>query len=260
MPGPVPRTDVDVDRWVRRYRPSATSTRELACFPHAGGSASFYHPVAQALAPGLDVLAIQYPGRQDRRAEAPLTSIPLLADKITNALLEQKNRTGSDRSIALFGHSMGALIAFEVAVRLEASGIVPAALIVSGRRAPSVLGTGAPADQPDANMVMELPSPTGNSGEILDDDEVLNLILPVFRADHAAISDYRYQPGPPLATPIAAFIGENDPRVNRKEASAWSAHTATDFTLYTFPGGHFYLSEHQTIVLAALRTYLERNR
>jgi pyochelin biosynthetic protein PchC len=102
-----------------------------------------------------------------------------------------------------------------------------------------------------------LRSLSGTSGELLDDDEVLDMILPVLRADYAAISDYRYQAGPPLATPIAAFIGESDPRVTRKEASAWSAHTSAEFTLHTFPGGHFYLSEHQATVLAALRTYLK---
>src|SRR5688572_26153562 len=97
------RTD---DRWIRRFHPSPEAAARLVCFPHAGGAASFYFPMSEALSPAVEVLAVQYPGRQDRLAEAPLADINALADHITSGLSHL-----DDRPLALFGHSMGSLVA-----------------------------------------------------------------------------------------------------------------------------------------------------
>ena len=122
--------------WIRRYRPAPEAAVRLVCLPHAGGSASYYLPMAQALAPGADVLAAQYPGRQDRYAEPPSESVRELAERIVEAV------GGDDRPLALFGHSMGAVVAYEMALQLEAAGRAPVRLFVSGRRAPSALRDG----------------------------------------------------------------------------------------------------------------------
>lgn len=122
---------VDSELWLRRFHPPGRDSHRLVVLPHAGGSASFFRPLAAALAPELDVLTVQYPGRQDRRSEKSIEDIGEYADRIHEVLLAE-----ADRPTALYGHSMGAILAFEVACRLEASGHAPLAVIASGRRAP----------------------------------------------------------------------------------------------------------------------------
>jgi surfactin synthase thioesterase subunit len=117
------------NRWCRRYRPAAHAAVRLVCFPHAGGSAPFYLPMAAALSPGVDVVAIQYPGRQERRAERPIADLMVLADRICDVLGGQP-----EMPMTFFGHSMGALVAFEVARRLEADGHGPSRLFASADR------------------------------------------------------------------------------------------------------------------------------
>lgn len=113
--------------WIRRYHPAPEAAERLVCFPHAGGSASFYLPVSTALSPAVDVLGVQYPGRQDRRHEPGVTSVADLADSITRALADW-----GDRPLTFFGHSMGAVVAFEVARRMEGAGGGPVRLFASG--------------------------------------------------------------------------------------------------------------------------------
>ncbi|MER5387223.1 alpha/beta fold hydrolase, partial [Streptomyces sp. NPDC002688] len=118
--------------WFRGYAAAPQGVPRLLCLPHAGGSASFYHPLARRLGADVETLAVQYPGRQDRRTEEPVTDIGRLAGHVVAALDAE-----DDRPLALFGHSMGAVVAFETARQLSAAGRPPAVLIVSGRRAPS---------------------------------------------------------------------------------------------------------------------------
>lgn len=127
--------------WFRNYGPAPDACVRLVCLPHAGGSASFYFPLARALSPKIEVLAVQYPGRQDRHAEPCVQNIEDMADRIAEAL-----GPWTDRPYALFGHSMGAMVGFEVARRMEASGKGPLELFVSGRQA--LRGTGASSGTP----------------------------------------------------------------------------------------------------------------
>ncbi|MEV0538159.1 alpha/beta fold hydrolase, partial [Kitasatospora sp. NPDC050463] len=120
--------------WLRRFHPGPEGGPRLVCFPHAGGSAPYFHPVSRDLSPVLDVLAVQYPGRQERRHEPRITDIADLAD----ALMAEIGPL-ADRPLAFFGHSMGAVVAFEVALRLRERGVTPVALFASGRRAPSAV-------------------------------------------------------------------------------------------------------------------------
>lgn len=124
------------DLWVRRYHPAPEARHRLFCLPYAGGSASYFLPVARALSPHVDVLAVQYPGRQDRRHEPCVESVEELADLLVDIV-----KPWADRPLSLFGHSMGASVAFELALRLEALGIVPHSLFASGRRAPAPTAT-----------------------------------------------------------------------------------------------------------------------
>ncbi|MFD4628485.1 thioesterase II family protein [Streptomyces sp. NPDC058284] len=231
------------DPWIRRFRPRPEAGVRLVCFPHAGGSATYYQPLAQSptLLPEAEVLAVQYPGRQDRRRERLVDEIPVLADLVTKALLPF-----GDRPLAFFGHSMGAVLAYEVAQRLgERTGNEPCHLFVSGRRAPSVFRPGTVHLLSDAELAAELRRAGGTDPMFLNDEELLAEILPIVRNDYRAIELYRWSPSPPLACPITALIGDRDAQATRDEAAAWRQHTDGPFDLKVFSGGHFYLNTHQ---------------
>ncbi|MER6739206.1 thioesterase II family protein [Streptomyces puniciscabiei] len=237
--------------WVRRFRPAPDAPHRLVCFPHGGGSASFFVPVARALAPGVDVLAIQYPGRQDRRHEPCIDSVHLLAD----ALVEEV-RGCFDRPVSLFGHSMGALVAYEVARRFEQRGQVPHQLFVSGQRAPSAVRDERGHLLDDDALIEDITRLSGTDTQVLADLEILRMALPSIRADYRAAETYRHVPGPPLSCPLTALTGDDDPGVTLDEARAWAEHSAGPFDLKVFPGGHFYLNAQQSAVLTALRARL----
>ncbi|MFH8470704.1 thioesterase II family protein [Streptomyces sp. NPDC017991] len=239
--------------WLRRFHETPDTATRLICLPHAGGSASFFFPLSAGLAPDVEVLAVQYPGRQDRRHEPCLDSVSALADALTDEL-----RDWLDRPFALLGHSMGASVAFEVARRLEAAGSGPQALYVSGRRAPTL-----PHDEgihlaDDATLVAHIGALSGTDARILDDPEVLELVLPAIRADYRAAETYRYVPGPPLDCPLFALTGDQDSQVTPAQASGWASHTAGAHELTVLPGGHFYLSSHWSRVTELVRGRLMR--
>lgn len=232
------------DLWLRRFHPSPDAGMSLVLFPHAGGSASFYFPMAQALSPGIEVLAVQYPGRQDRHAERCLDDIGELADRIAAEL-----RSWTSGPLALFGHSMGAVLAFEVALRLD---VEPVRLFVSGRRAPSRYRHERVHLRADEGLVAELRKMSGTASWALGDEELLRLILPAVRSDYRAIETYRCVPGVSVSCPVTVLIGDTDPRVTVDEANAWCEHTTGELDVRVFPGGHFYLVERRQEVLAVL--------
>ncbi|WP_117208644.1 thioesterase II family protein [Allorhizocola rhizosphaerae] len=238
----------EADRWLRRYHPADAAPVRLVCFPHAGGSASFYFPVSQALSPAVDVVAVQYPGRQDRRAEPALTRIQDLADRATEVLASYV-----DRPTVFFGHSMGAVVAFETALRLETAGRPVRALVASGRRAPSRVRHENVHQRSDDGILAELRLLSGTEANLLGDRDVVLMILPALRADYQAVETYRCEPGRRIAAPILALVGDADPRVDTEEVESWSAHTAGGFRLRVLPGGHFYLTRQQAPVLDELR-------
>lgn len=229
------------DAWIRRFHESEASGFRLVCFPHAGGSASFYFPMSRALHERAQVLAVQYPGRQDRHAEEPVRDIGTLADRVAGVLRGQP----ADRLI-LFGHSMGAVVAFEVARRMERGPDgAPPMLIVSGRRAPSRSRDDRVHLRDDNGLIAELKELGGPNEGLLDNEEVVRMVLPTVRNDYRAIETYACEPGEKISCPITAFIGDNDPRVSLDEARAWSEHTTGSFDLRIFRGGHFYLADQQ---------------
>jgi surfactin synthase thioesterase subunit len=224
-------------RWIRRYHPSAQSGARLVCFPHAGGSANYYFPLSRALAPAVEVLSVQYPGRQDRLKEKLIGCITELADAIFAVL-----QPWAGGPAAFFGHSMGATVAFEVARRFqEQTGSAPLRLLVSGRGAPSLTQNDGVHLRDNAGIVAELRRLGGTAERFVDDKEWLGLILPIIRNDYKAIETYSYLPGPPLNCPITALAGDRDPKVTTGDLRAWAWHCTGPLEIRTFPGGHFYL-------------------
>ncbi|MEU0411605.1 alpha/beta fold hydrolase [Streptomyces griseorubiginosus] len=181
-----------------------------------------------------------------------LESISEMADRLFPLL-----RRSIDGPVALFGHSMGATLAFELARSWEESGSTPHALFVSARTAPSRHRTGGTVHlRTDEELIERIRSLDGTDRQVLDDEELLRLALPVLRADYKAAETYAYRSGPPLNCPVHAFTGDQDPLVNEHEARAWADHTRAAFTLHTYTGGHFYLVDHRADILDVVRRRL----
>jgi surfactin synthase thioesterase subunit len=230
--------------WLRQATEAARDAPTVVFFPHAGGSASFYAPFARALAPGIRTLAVQYPGRLDRRGEPAIEDLRVLAHRIAVALADEP------RPAALFGHSMGGLIAFEV---LRTGRVDAGRLFVSGSRPPALtrVDPGFLAD--DAALVDEVLGLGGTARDGLAEEALRELVLPPLRADFRALSDYRPEPGARVSCPISAFVGDRDALVSVGDAGRWAEHTTAGFTLRVLPGDHFYLTPGLAKVAEAIR-------
>jgi surfactin synthase thioesterase subunit len=241
--------------WCRRYRPARDAAARLVCLPHAGGSAPFFLPVAAALSPGVDVVAIQYPGRQDRRAERPISDMAVLADRLHAILRRQP-----EMPVILFGHSLGAILGFEVTRRLEAEGHGPVRLFASGRRAPSTYRDENVHLLDDAGILAEVRRMNGTASSVLGDDEMMRAALPALRADYKAAETYGCPPEITVNCPISALTGDSDPKTTVEEANAWAQHTSGSFDLQVFPGGHFFLTDHADQVVKILAQHFQPDR
>ncbi|MFF8771807.1 thioesterase II family protein [Kitasatospora sp. NPDC015120] len=239
--------------WLRSFDTAAGGGTRLVALPHAGGSASAFRFLSQALAPDLPVVAVQYPGRQDRFDEPAVTDLHRLADLVVRAL-----EPHLDEPLALFGHSMGASIAFETALRLERLGIAPAALIVSSRTAPGI-GLGRPDlvhELGDTELLAELQAFGAVGPLITEDRELLRYTLELVRADYRAVESYRPVPGSRVHCPVSVLLGTRDPRVSRAQGAAWQDWSAREIALHLFEGGHFFLEDHADAVTALVRAAL----
>ncbi|WP_030644000.1 MULTISPECIES: thioesterase II family protein [Streptomyces] len=239
-------------KWFRIFHPSANATARLVCFPHAGASAGSYFGLSAALAPEVEVLAVQYPGRQDRWREPLVDDIGLLAAPIAEAL---GRRSGA--ALGFFGHSMGALVAFETARRYEATrGLSLRAFFASGRRPPSRYAPGSVHTQGDQALIAHMVSLGGADPALLDNEELQEMILPVVRNDYRATENYRLQPGPRLRSAVTVLVGDSDPLTPVDEAAAWSEHTDGDTEIRVFSGGHFFLDTHEQQVATLVKQRL----
>jgi surfactin synthase thioesterase subunit len=245
----------DDNLWCRRFRPSRNATVRLVCLPHAGGSAPFFLPVAAALSPGVDVVAIQYPGRQDRRTEPPISDLAVLADQVHAVLRRQP-----EMPLTIFGHSMGAVLGFEVSRRLEADGHGPVRLFVSGRRAPSTHRDEKVHLLGDAGIMAEIRNMDGTASTVLGDDELMRAALPALRADYRAAETYICAPEIVVSCPIVALTGDHDPKTTVEEAEAWAQHTTGPFEIEVFPGGHFFLTEYADQIIKILDRHCQADR
>jgi surfactin synthase thioesterase subunit len=242
---------IPLNPWIRSFGLAPTAPVQLLCFPHAGGVAGFYGPLAAALAPEVDVLAVQYPGRQDRFQERLVDSVTELADGIAEAA-----RPLLHRPTAFFGHSMGAAVAYEVALRLEAGAHTLRTLFVSGQRTPSADRDNGIHALPDDRLAAELRRLGATDPDILAHRELLDVLLPTVRADYRAIETYRRADEPPLDCPVVALTGTADPYVTVPEAAGWAGLTRRDFEFHALSGEHFYLDAQRDRVCEILRRRL----
>lgn len=229
----------------------------LFCFPHAGVGASAYRAWPDLLPKAeIGVCPVQLPGRENRLGEPAARDVGQLVDALFSEVADRL-----DRPFALFGHSLGALVAFEFARLLRDRGApLPVHLFVSGRIAPQLADPREKLnDLPDAGLRARLAELGGIPSAVLDDPDLLTLLLPLLRADLAVNENYRYRPGPPLPVPITAFGGARDPKVSAVELRAWAEQTSGQFTDRMLPGGHFFVQESVRSLLGHLVTGLSRS-
>ncbi|MER7757508.1 alpha/beta fold hydrolase [Kitasatospora sp. NPDC097643] len=238
--------------WFRRFNPADAAPARIVIFPHAGGSASYYLDHANALAPYADVLAVQYPGRQNRFAEAPIDSVPGLAEQVYREL-----RGWADRPMTFFGHSMGAAVAFETARCFARDGLAgPERLFVSAGRAPSLPRDTSVHRLSDDALLAEIVRLGGTDERILTIPALKELVLPSLRADYTAIETYRCAPDATVSQPITALAGEGDANATVEQVAQWERHTTGGFELRVFPGGHFYVADQVEGVVKELTAHL----
>lgn len=219
---------------------------QLYCLPHAGGSSAFFREWSRELPASVKVRALDPPGHGSRFGEPPLTSVQEIVSDLEQRVLEE-----ATEPLALFGHSMGALVAYELTLALEHRGLAPSALFVSAHEAPHLANeTTLIHSLPDGEFLEQLERLGGIPSEVLADAELLALLLPAVRADLMARETYRYVPSGPVACSIVALGGADDPLVRPEDLAEWRHHTTRPFRSHLFPSGHFYMKQHQREVLA----------
>jgi surfactin synthase thioesterase subunit/phosphopantetheinyl transferase len=225
-------------------------TTTLFCLPYAGGSASAFRGWVEGLPAGIACVPVHLPGRETRLSEPAAIDITELARAIA--------RRAGDRPFAIFGHSMGARLAFEATCQLRRDGMpLPVALFVSGCRPPHM---DTPLSRisrlPDDELCARLLNMGGTPPGVLDHPELRALLLPVLRADFAMVEAYRYRPEPPLPVPIVAFAGAGDAEADTCDMTGWSAHSTGSTRLHTLPGDHFFLHSYRARLLGLITAEL----
>lgn len=238
--------------WIPAAALAVDAPLRLFCFPHAGGGAGFFGPWREELAPDVAVCPVVLPGREARLRERPYTRIGQLIDPLFGAIEQH-----ADRPFAIFGHSMGAIVGYEIARRFSAAGRPPLRLFVSGRRAPQLPPRRAPlTDLPDDQFIAAIGRFDGTPAEVLREHELLRVFLPGLRADFALNDCYAPLPGGLLSCPVSASAGAQDPETTKQEIAAWQEVTTGEFRLRLYDGGHFYLKHASHRFISALRADL----
>jgi medium-chain acyl-[acyl-carrier-protein] hydrolase len=228
----------------------------LYCLPHAGGGVASYAPWRTKLGPQIEVRALQLPGRESQLHLPPIADLPALVRHLISSQLSNVSS-----NYFFYGHSMGALLAFELTLELRRRGApLPRKLYLSGRRSPSLALNGPLLSQlPDAQFVQQLRLRyQGIPQRLLDEPELLKLFLPALRADFALNENYRFQLSPPLDCPILLLTGRDDPTVTRAELEPWRQLTRGLVEVIELPGGHFFLHDDPALFLQTLRADLAR--
>ncbi|MFF0745883.1 thioesterase II family protein [Streptomyces sp. NPDC004111] len=242
-------------RWLRPFHQVSRPRCRLVCAPHAGGTAHTYRTWPTGLPSDVEVHAVQYPGRQDRLGEPAPTSMADLVGPVADAL-----EPFLGEPLALFGHSMGAIVAYETTLELERRhGKVVDLLAVSGSRAPHHREKHDRHELDDAELIEELRSLNDSFDDLLAAPELLDLVLPPIRADFGVVARYRRDTPVPVAAPLLALGGTTDPDVSPEDLHRWRACTHGAFGTRALTGGHFYLTDEQA-VLDVLAPWLPTRR
>ncbi len=239
--------------WLRCLKPNPQAQLRLFCFHHAGGGAIIYNAWPAQL-PHLEVCAVQLPGRETRIRETPFTRMEPLVQTLTTAL-----HPYLDKPFAFFGHSMGSLVAYELAQALRRMAQpAPFHLLLSGRRAPHLPDPHPPLHRlPNEAFLAAIQQRYGGIPDLIFQDvELKALFTPLLRADFTLVETYHPSTTQPLDCPLTAFGGDSDHYTSHAELMAWGALTNKAFAVHLFPGGHFYLNEQRLLLLTEIAALL----
>ena len=247
---------LDAEPWIRSFLAAALPATPwtVLFFPHSGGSASSYHDLAARLAGTAQTACVQYPGRAERVREPLFTDVHDLADQVAEALAPIRG----NGPLVLFGHSLGAAVAYEVVRRMPDQRRL--VLVASGHPAPSRIRlpalndpAGEGSDEADGPLVELIGSLGGSDAALLDHPVLRQMFLPVIRSDLMAHSRYRSGADSAVSCPIIALMGAADPLTNSPDVQAWQRHTSSTMRVHTLPGGHFFTNENTEEVVDVLR-------
>ncbi|MFZ6027914.1 MAG: thioesterase II family protein [Chloroflexota bacterium] len=239
-------TNDPFEAWVAHYQPKPRIRLRLFCFPYAGGGASIFRGWDAALPEAVEVCPIQLPGRENRFGEAPFTRMQPLIETLAQVLAPRL-----DIPFALWGHSMGARIGFELARHLRSQDAPqPAQVFVSGTPAPPFWNAAPPIHAlPEADFLGEMRRINAALTDVLQNAELIRLVLPSLRADFELCETHRYRPDAPLSCPITAYGGAQDTSPTVAQLLHWREQTCADFTSHILPGDHFFLhSAHRDLL------------
>jgi surfactin synthase thioesterase subunit len=219
------------------------------CLPHAGAGASAYRTWANELPPGLQLCAVQLPGRENRLGEPPIDSAVALVRELSTGL-----RAFLDRPFVVFGHSMGALLAFELACELRRAGLPqPVHLFLSAHKAPHLPFDQAPVHRLDPRRFRaELRRLEGTPESVLANEELMQIAEPILRADFKLCETYVYEPVEPLDVPLSVFGGESDPNVSAAALDPWRVHTRASMSVRMLPGRHLFVQSARAELVSAI--------
>lgn len=242
------------NRWITCPSPNPLARMRLFCLPFAGGGASIFRTWDKGLPASVEVCPIQLPGRENRLGESPCTDIADLTLRLATEILPL-----TDKPFALFGHSMGALAAFELSRTLRRIGApMPVALYLSAHRAAHLpLRRRRLHGLSDTEFLQAVQSFGGTPQEVFAHKELVDLVLPALRADFTLCDGYEFTPEAPLPCPFVLYAGRQDTEVSPQEVEAWSEHTTEGARLRIFPGGHFFLRSDRDLLLRAITSTLE---
>lgn len=240
--------------WLVRS-PTPGPRMRLFCFPYAGGSAFNFTPWRDMLDRGVEICALQLPGRGSRIAEPPIRTMPALLKAVAPVIAQH-----SQLPFAFFGHSVGALIAFELARYLRLHGVDgPMHLFASGCHAPQFRSPSRRLNQlPDAEFIEALREYNGTPREVLESRELMALMMPTIRADFALAEDYAYRSGPSLRASISVFAGTDEDNKGPGQVDGWRRETTGRCDVHWFDGGHFFIDTARAAVVAQLNAELAR--
>lgn len=243
-----------ISSWLAWHKPNPKARLRLFCFPYGGGAAGAYRAWQDHLPSSIEVCPVQIPGRENRLHEPCYTSLDLLVEATAEGLAGLL-----DKPFAFFGHSMGAMLGFELARYLRQKQLAqPVYLFASGRRPPHVADHWRIIYNLERDeFIVALRELNSTRKEVFENDDLLNLLLPMLRADYEIVQTYRYRPGDPFKFPVTAFGGEEDIDESKEHLEAWREQTRSSFSLHMFPGNHFFIHSSRQALLQIIREQLK---
>ena len=241
------------NKWFSCYKPKSKAKIRLFCFPYAGGGSSIFRTWSDDLPDWVEVCPIQLPGRENRILEKPFHQMSDLVESVAQAI-----KSYLDLPFALFGHSMGAWIAFELAHHLNKNfNLLTQYLFVSARFAPQIADSKNLHKLPDKEFIEKLEMYGGTPKAVLESDELMQLLIPILRGDFSICETYVYKQNNPLTCPISVFGATTDHLVDPNSLIEWKKETSNSFRVEIFNGDHFFLRNCQKELLTSIRKDLE---